>query len=228
MKKNGKISLNKTEESIFTLLSLYVLINQAFESLCGNEDIMNSNFEVNDHSFKDLVNDTIHEALVYQILLKTCAYIDEWNGIFGVKTDERDKEIIKLIKRIVRPAYKCISSWKELRDFRNQVIAHNHRDKNGQNVLLKRKIYNSPQSVEEIYLLIFCLEMITRVVTSYFPDMTDKVLGFLRSNMEKEVQTNFISRAEVLKKTKAIEEEIFNFVMKEKVISSVFSAAVNR
>jgi hypothetical protein len=44
---------NKTEESIFTLLSLYVLSKQAFESLTKNEDILLSDFDKDYESFKD-------------------------------------------------------------------------------------------------------------------------------------------------------------------------------
>lgn len=49
---NQMMEYNKTEESIFTLLSLTTQITQAYEAIFGSEDILNSNFE----SFKGNYN----------------------------------------------------------------------------------------------------------------------------------------------------------------------------
>lgn len=46
--------MNATEESIFTLLSLYVLIKQEFQAITGNEEILESDFDWIDGSFYDL------------------------------------------------------------------------------------------------------------------------------------------------------------------------------
>ena len=167
---------DKTEESIYTLLSLCVLISQAFESLVNDENIYNADFDYADSTFEDLVNDTIREALIYQILLKSCAYLDEWNKIFGVATELKDKEIIITIRKIAKPAYKNVMSWKQLKDFRNHFIAHNHRDSEGKNIYLNNVDYNSPQSIGEIYLLVYSLKRMTDVVYAFYPDAAAKAL----------------------------------------------------
>jgi len=86
---NDKMTFDKTEESVYTLFSLSILAVQAFESLFNTEDILNADFDSKAPVFQEMVNDTIHEALVYQILLKSCSYLDEWDKIFGVKTETR-------------------------------------------------------------------------------------------------------------------------------------------
>jgi hypothetical protein len=63
------IEYNKTEESIFTLLTLSTQITQAYESIFDNEDILNSNFSINSSSYHALINDAIHDALASQIIL---------------------------------------------------------------------------------------------------------------------------------------------------------------
>ena len=45
MKELKSNQYNKTEESIFTLLSLTTQITQSYDSIFDNEDILNSDFE---------------------------------------------------------------------------------------------------------------------------------------------------------------------------------------
>src|SRR5688572_19628185 len=174
--KRKKIIFNKTEESVYTLCSLGVLIIQALQSLTDDEDILNSDFDSAAPTFKDLVHDTIHEALVYQILLKSCSFLDEWNKVFGVKTEPKDKDKILIVKKVAKAPYKCISSWSQLRNFRNEMIAHNHRDKDGKNVFIQGHSYNSPQSNGEIYLLVFCIKRMVDVIYSFFKNEVEKVI----------------------------------------------------
>lgn len=168
------MKFNKTEESVYTLLSLCTLSLQAFDSLYGEEDIWDADFNSTNPKFQHLVNDTIHEALVYQILLKACSYLEEWDKVFGVRTDPKDEQQILKIKKIVKPAYKCIVSWTQLRDFRNQAVAHNHRDKNGKNIYLNNSNWHSPQSNGEIYLLVFCIKTMTDIMVYYYFSTVEK------------------------------------------------------
>ena len=218
-----KHKFNKTEESIYTLLSLYVLINQNLEVLFGKEDIMHSNFDPENYSFSDLINDTVHEALIYQILLKTCSYLDEWNKIFGVHTEPKDRDKILVLKKIAKPAHKCISSWKHLRDFRNHYIAHNHRNENGENVFLNHKEYDAPQSLREIYLLAQCLDKMSNLIRFFFIEDLTKIVKMMprksttksRKVITKEEMTNKIKEIET------IDAFISNSLMRNNIINSV-------
>jgi len=226
MKKSKSKELNKTEESIFTLLSLYVLIIQAFESLTENEDIIDLKFDYAHHSFKNLMNDTIHESLVYQILLKACAFLDEWNTVFGIDTETNDKELILKIKKIVKPASRCISDWKDLRNFRNQAIAHNHRDRNGKNIYINRVEYNYPQNVREIYLLVYCLKQMINVLRFFFETIVQDLLNN-KLKRPKSRNIKIMSAREIKNKISMIDDQMIGTLMRIDVMSGLTDGIVN-
>jgi len=177
------------------------------ESIYGNEDILDSEFDSINNSFHNLVTDTIHEALDYQILLKTCAFLDEWNQIFGVITEEKDHNKIIIAKRLAKPAIKEISNWKQLREFRNEAIAHNHRDKSGKNIYLNSKGYDFPDTSDEIYLMVYCLKKAMDVISFFFkPEMT-KVTRELQLRKKTPKQKRISSRA-IKQKIKQIDNSI--------------------
>jgi hypothetical protein len=222
MRDKGKsIRFDKTEESIFTLLSLCILTVQAFESLCGEEDILNADFDATKPRFEELMNDTIHEALVYQILLKSCAYLDEWDKFLGVKTEDKDSKKILKVKKIVKPAYKRITSWTNLREFRNQAIAHNHRDKNGRNIYLNDSTWHSPQSTGEIYLLVYCIKSMTEIVNCHFPDVAKKFVLRGLKDPSGEVTHRFIEEREIRNIIKEINNEISENLNRERAFDGL-------
>jgi hypothetical protein len=226
MKNKRSKKFNKTEESVFTLFSLYVLIAQAFEALTNKEDILLSDFDEAHHSFEHLVNDTIHEALIFQILLRTCSFLDEWNKVFGVLTEPEDKDRIIAIKRVAKPAYKCISEWKNLRDFRNEVIAHNHRNKGGKNIYLEYLPYNSPQSNGEVYLLVFCLKKMIDVVHYSFEDMV-KLSFVTKLKNRKTKPERIMSTKKIKDKIKQVDEEISFSLARIHLLSKVIDKNVS-
>ncbi|MBI2722481.1 MAG: hypothetical protein HYX39_09925 [Bacteroidetes bacterium] len=220
-----KVAFDKTEESVFTLLSLCVLITQAFESLVNEEDVFNADYSFENGTFKDMANDTIREALVYQILLKTCSYLEEWNDIFGVRTEDKDKAKILFIKRIAKPAFKNITSWKQLKEFRNHFIAHNHRNKEGRNVFLIEQEYHSPQTDGEIYLLVHSLIKLTNLVNFFFPDvalkMTKEPPKTSKSKNKNLTKTEIKQR---IKATQSIDNFISDSMMKLKIVEASITA----
>jgi hypothetical protein len=169
-----------------------------------------------------LVNDTIHEALVYQILLKACAFLDEWNNIFGVHTEIGDRDKIISVKRAAKPAHRCISEWKNMRDFRNEAIAHNHRNKEGKNIYLNYLRYHSPQTNSEIYLLLFCMKKMMDVLNFFFSDLLGElVINKLKYNKVK-AEKPMGNRA-IKKRIKELDMEISNSLMHISVITATLN-----
>lgn len=223
--------LNKTEESIFTLASLYTLINQAFESLFGVEDILNSDFDHQNNNFQDLVNDTIHEALVYQILLKTSSFIDEWNKVFGVSTEVKDRSIIIQIKKVAKPALNYINSWTGLREYRNQFIAHNFRNNDGENVFLNKVQYYVPNTNAEIYLLVLALEKAINTITTFFPEVMVRIVSLIPEKFVNELKYEPLSKEEILDtqlKLEAVDDELANVKMRSSIIGAVEQAIFDK
>lgn len=222
--------LNKTEESIFTLASLYTLIHQAFESLFGVEDILNSEFDIENNNFHDMVNDTIHEALIYQILLKTSSFMDEWSNIFGVRTESDDQNKIITVKKIAKPAIKHINSWRGLREYRNQFIAHNFRNNEGQNVFLNKIQYHVPNSNGEIYLLVLALEKAINTVALFFPETMSKIIRVLPDKFIDELKYEPLSKQEILtiqNQLDAVENNLADISMKNSILNTINEAVQN-
>lgn len=192
--------LNKTAESIFTLLGLFILIEQALQALTKNEEILDSEFDENHNSFEDLVANTIQEALVWQILIKTCSFLDEWNTVFGVKTEDADKSRILDAKAIAKPAHKQLSHWKQLKEFRNEMIAHNHRDKSGKNIFLQGKAYHYPNSLGEVYLMCYCLKKMMDVIKFFFQNEVEQGFTNFQKIINKKPKTYKILSGSSIKK----------------------------
>ena len=206
-------NFNKTEESVFTLLALSTQITQAYDSIFDNEDIVNSDFSLSkNYSYHRLINDTIYDALASQIILKSVSFLEEWNNYFGVKTESKEKEKIIQAKKVAKSTYDCIVDWKGLYDYRNQAIAHNHRDKHKRNIYLINKSFNNaPQTEDEILLLAFCIYKMAHIVSVLFQEETVKVVLLteqiiLKNSQRFEKHHNFSK--DCRKKIRFVEEQI--------------------
>jgi hypothetical protein len=170
MSKQSQISIRpkNLELSLFTLWSLFILIDQHYKALVRFRKVLDQDYDLKKENEIDL--ETIYEALVYQILLKSCSFIEEWDKIFGVTTEKEYEKDVRKIKSIAKPARKFIDSWKGLREFRNQAIAHNHRDNKGNNIYFIKKTFHMPNGLGELALLIYCIEKMSKVAGAVLYD----------------------------------------------------------
>jgi hypothetical protein len=206
---NDNNPISKLESSLYTLWSLFILCDQNYQSLFKYRQLFEQDFEFKHDD--EIHIDTINEALIYQILLKTCSFIDEWDEIFGVQTEQDYKESIFLIKRICKPARSFLKKWKGLREFRNQVVAHNHRDANGNNVYLSRKVFDSPNSINEFGLIIYSIEKMVRVTAALLPNETTKIFTPSFSNIGGDYSgMNFMEIDEIVAEIEKIDAEVRN------------------
>jgi hypothetical protein len=106
------------------------------------------------------------------LVVQSCSYLDEYDNYFTIKNFPNEKERILKLKRIVKPAYKKIKSWKDLKKMRNNIIAHNHRV-NGESIYdsVEKVTYIVPSSNEEYTLLADLIFIITQNIEPVFPDI---------------------------------------------------------
>ena len=204
---------NLTEESLFTLLSLSTQITQAFESIFDQEDILNSEFEISQFNYHHLLNDTIHDALASQIIIKAISFIDEWNNYFGVKTETKDQETILQIKSLTKPAYSALMAWKEMNSYRNQALAHNHRDKYQKNIYLQNKKFDAPQTDDELLLVAFCIHKMSQVTSLFFQDEIIKIINILEKIIQENKNKNkgrYEFNNKCIQKIKSLDKDITN------------------
>lgn len=206
---------NITSRKNLCLLFCHFLtqITQAFESIFDQEDILNSEFEISQFNYHHLLNDTIHDALASQIIIKAISFIDEWNNYFGVKTETKDQETILQIKSLTKPAYSALRAWKEMNSYRNQALAHNHRDKYQKNIYLQNKKFDAPQTDDELLLVAFCIHKMSQVTSLFFQDEIIKIINILEKIIQENKNKNkgrYEFNNKCIQKIKSIDKDITN------------------
>lgn len=190
------------QKSLTILLSLFVMIEQNYEALVYYESFLSC--DTNTYKSSNLpdkrelyIDEAIIESVWFQIILKACSFIDEWDNFLGIRTELEAKYKIQLIKRVVKPARKAIEKWTGLKSFRNEIIAHNFRDTKGNFRLMLINEYNCPKTTEELSYLIKFLHRMTSVLSCNFPMETNRILEGLDDTMLKkmEIKENLVTNS---------------------------------
>ena len=178
-----------------------------------NQYLIEKTFEISQFNYHHLLNDTIHDALASQIIIKAISFIDEWNNYFGVKTETKDQETILQIKSLTKPAYSALMAWKEMNSYRNQALAHNHRDKYQKNIYLQNKKFDAPQTDDELLLVAFCIHKMSQVTSLFFQDEIIKIINILEKIIQENKNKNkgrYEFNNKCIQKIKSIDKDITN------------------
>jgi len=116
---------------------------------------------------KDL---TLFNSLFYMTVIDSVSFLDEYQQVYGVKTEKKYKDRIIITKAINKPLISKICEWKDLRDFRNNLLAHNLRKgKNGDYVFsIENLDYNAPRNLYDLFLLTNLVQFSTDTIYSEF------------------------------------------------------------
>lgn len=181
--KQGNTNL---QSSIKVLLTLFVMLEQDYKALVYYSDNVEEDspnrLKTNLPEKENIIDFAITEALWFQIIIKSCSFLDEWDKFLGVKNEQEHINRLILIKRTVAPARKAINSWKELRKFRNEITAHNFRGKDHRVTIDEISQYKCPQSIDEIYFLICFIQRMIAVLTHVFPNETQNIVNVTHAN----------------------------------------------
>lgn len=87
---------------------------------------------------------TIAFSIQWNIMIINQSIIDELNGfLFNYKPDDISlKNRIKSFKKIISPALNEIKKWKDIKEFRNNILAHNGRNYYRDSVILSSQFNN--------------------------------------------------------------------------------------
>jgi hypothetical protein len=127
-------------------------------------------------AFTNIIDKTeeVHERALYVstfsiILIQTVSFLDEYHN-FIKSPDEELNNTIKTIKKAVKPAVEQINDWKEIRDFRNHVLAHNLRDRKKMTTVFEKGLssYDIPKNGADLLVLYNCILMIKKTFESAF------------------------------------------------------------
>ena len=137
----------------------------------------------------EIIDFSITESLWFQIIIKICSFLEEWDNFLGVKNEPEFKHKILYIKRATLPARKVTNLWKDLRKFRNEITAHNFRDKNFKVKIDKMHEYDCPQTIDELIIFINMLKLKTDILLNEFPEYKQMVISdakkYLKVNVSR-------------------------------------------
>ncbi|WP_461640003.1 hypothetical protein [Labilibaculum euxinus] len=208
----NNLECSPLEESFCILMLLFISIKQNFESslyydnYLSNDSERFSQFDFPEKSSSE-VDTTIIDALRFQFLLQVCSFLDEWDDFTGVKAKSEFDERIKIIKTVVKPARKAIKRFKDIKKFRNEIIAHNYRDGNMKYSFHNLAFYNIPNSNGEMYLVLYSLGRMLDVLLTNFPNEYNIAHKLLLQELKKTPISRELMEENEIKK---IIEEIEN------------------
>jgi hypothetical protein len=122
----------------------------------------------------------LFNSLFYRSLIDGVSYLDEYQEVFGKKTETIFNDRCIVAKAINKPFIRKINQWKDYRNLRNHLLAHNFRvGKNGNYIFNEVIDYNAPRNFNDLLLLSNLIQLSTQTVISEFElelnSLVDKV-----------------------------------------------------
>tara|TARA_B110000902_G_scaffold23161_1_gene25731 strand:- start:252 stop:902 length:651 start_codon:yes stop_codon:yes gene_type:complete len=111
----------------------------------------------------------LFNSLFYMSLIDGVSYLDEYQKVFGKKTETIFNDRCIVAKAINKPFIRKINQWKDYRNLRNHLLAHNFRvGKNGNYIFNEVIDYNAPRNFNDLLLLSNLIQLSTQTVISEF------------------------------------------------------------
>jgi hypothetical protein len=140
---------------------------------------------------------TLFLSLFYMTIIESCSYLDEFENVFGVKSEKKYQKRILIVKRSTKPFIKKIKEWNDLREFRNSIVAHNLRKKDGKMALTKENLdYNTPRTMFDLVLLSNCITLTQNIINSEFNNELNEAVGSMQDTLHYDFKIGF-SKEEV-------------------------------
>lgn len=155
---------SKLQESILVLCTLETLLFEYLKCL-----------------LKEKPDSVVYSALTSQIVLNTCSYIDEWE-LLGALSSEEPRVLV--LRKIAKPAIDRINKWKDLKLVRNSVIAHNHRipkQNNSPTITSIKRQLSCPNSLFDYKLLIGCVHITKNALLRVFGKEYNEIVPYLKN-----------------------------------------------
>ena len=187
--------------SIKTLADLSTRINYFLEIsdlAVENEEYLN---KVRHKGFfsKILYQKSISTLSLNFIIITACSFIDEYETQLNSKEFPKFSDEINKLKLINKPAIRRIKRWKDLKKYRNNILAHNLRYKNKPIYSYSEKIeYNFPHHNNEVELLSKLVLTISKNIGEVFPDLIKGINYNKKLSDNMSVKINNIDEKEEL------------------------------
>lgn len=172
-------------------------LNKVFENTEELNKIEFDGYVQHRVNFSDSLNATISN---YTIILY-CNFLEEYNKFFTVdKIDKKYTDRILNIKKKNKPALKRINKWKDLFDFRNQMVAHNFRIKNQSFFSddFTKVEYEIPNTNSEKNLIDGIIYLICVNIRTVFPDIIETLNSNYKMIYKLKIKNQTVDAEKVL------------------------------
>lgn len=157
----------KLYESLFILFKCNQTINRLGSVINEHQN--------NIHSIQG-----IGVILTNHIKLESVSFLDEFNGAFFHNIGDEFKPRMMDVRRITAPIIKRINKWKDLRKFRNNIVAHPWRDE-GKFAVPDPQYYDIPRSWFEVAVLVNLMNYVWFLITVEFKKELNEALPYIAS-----------------------------------------------
>lgn len=106
-------------------------------------------------------------SIINMILLETSVFFEEYHNCFNSR-DQNLNNRIRVIKDICKPITREINRWKDLKNYRNEIVAHPWRNKKGEFVLPGSNHYKIPRTWVDIFTLGLYIQYIHDLIYAEF------------------------------------------------------------
>jgi hypothetical protein len=190
--------MENLNESLYHLHYLAQHIEHYFE---GIEKATN----VEDVGFRNIVRSASQSMII--ILIKSMR--DE--HILAVKKAEQNDEFKDFLPfdNAVQPILEAINNvWPDLRHFRNNILAHNLRNRAGEGKLKFLHTYKIPNSIIDLIALLDLIVLYKSTLKIYFDDRIDDHQDWLDEVRAEKIPPAFNSIEDGKAFTKSVQEEV--------------------
>lgn len=163
----------KLQGTLYTLLHLANQIDLFFKAALElNAKLTEWNPVISKDDPRITLDKVAIHACTSNIFILAVSFLDEWREHFTPNNLPTYKDRILKVRRITKPAFKRIAKWKDLKNGRNILFAHNFRVK-GQDIFTSGKKHNLkfPIANTEVSLLHDLIWLISQELLDEFPDI---------------------------------------------------------
>lgn len=210
-KNKNYLEFDDTDIAIYHLIFLGNLIEKtidSFSNIIGKID--------------DSDETVLWESTSSLIIIRTISFLDEFENFVKSSNQDLGKTIID-IKKTVKPALKQIKSWKEIREFRNNVLAHNFRfDKEAISIFSRGlESYDIPKTGADLAVLVSCVTMVKKTFESAFKQKLETIQKMIEQHSYPKKEPQFNNSVDVENRINKLTNEINENIIKIKLTTGL-------
>ena len=130
-----------------------------------------------------------HILMTNYIVMESVSFLEEYNQNFYRCEVEYKREVL-LVRKMVAPILKRVNLWKDLKDYRNNIVAHPWRNKEKKFVVPDINKYNVPRNWFEHIVLVNLIGYIYNIIREVFKKEFLLMFKYMETLIPKEKERN--------------------------------------